>query len=79
MSLALYVKAMRTPWVLNSLAEDTAFVGIGFSIDPTTENGRHVVLGCSHIYSGKARAFNIGLTKDRRPDLLRQEPVHVER
>ena len=30
LSLALYVKGMRTPWVLNSLADDTAFVGLGF-------------------------------------------------
>lgn len=34
LSLALYVKGMRTPWVLKSLAEDAAFVGLGFSVDP---------------------------------------------
>jgi hypothetical protein len=43
LSLALYVKAMRTPWVLKSLADDTAFVGLGFNIDPVAERGRHVV------------------------------------
>jgi hypothetical protein len=32
LSLALYAKAMRTPWVLDSLSSDTAFVGLGFSI-----------------------------------------------
>ena len=33
LSLALYVKGMRTPWLLDNLAQDTAFVGLGFSID----------------------------------------------
>ena len=32
LSLALYVKGMRTPWLLDNLADDTAFVGLGFSI-----------------------------------------------
>ena len=37
LSLALYAKAMRTPWVLSTFAENTAFVGLGFSVDPTAE------------------------------------------
>ena len=49
LSLALYVKGIRTPWVLDSLAEDTAFAGLGFSIDRSSAKGRHVVLGCSHL------------------------------
>ena len=52
-----YVKAMRTPWVLNTLA-DMAFVGLGFSIDHSAERGKHVVLVCSHIYSGRAKVCN---------------------
>jgi len=67
LSLALYVKSMRTPWVLNSLAEDTAFVGLGFSIDPAAEKGRHVVLGCSHIYSGRGEGLQYRLTKVENP------------
>jgi SIR2-like domain len=67
LSLALYVKSMRTPWVLNGLAEETAFVGLGFSIDPVAERGRHVVLGCSHIYSGKGEGLQYRLTKIEDP------------
>ncbi len=67
LSLALYVKAMRTPWVLNSLAENTAFVGLGFSIDHAAERGKHVVLGCSHIYSGKGEGLQYRLSKIEDP------------
>lgn len=67
LSLALYVKAMRTPWVLNSLAKDTAFVGLGFSIDQVAERGKHVVLGCSHIYSGKGEGLQYRLSKIEDP------------
>jgi SIR2-like protein len=67
LSLALYVKAMRTPWVLSGLAEDTAFVGLGFSIDATAERGRHVVLGCGHIYSGKGEGLQYRLSKVENP------------
>jgi hypothetical protein len=67
LSLALYVKAMRTPWVLSALAEDTAFVGLGFSIDPAAEQGKHVVLGCSHIYSGRGEGLQYRLSKVENP------------
>jgi hypothetical protein len=55
-SLALYVKGMRTPWVLDGLDEDTAFVGLGFSIDRNAEKGANVVLG-SHIYSSRGEGL----------------------
>ena len=48
-SLTLYVKGMRTPWVLGGLEADAAYVGLSFSIDRSAEKGKHVVLGCSHI------------------------------
>jgi hypothetical protein len=74
LSLALYVKAMRTPWVLNTLADDTAFVGLGFSIDPVAEKGKHVVLGCSHIYSGKGEGLQYRLTKIEDPIFYGRNP-----
>ncbi|MGD1037559.1 MAG: hypothetical protein ABR878_10255 [Roseiarcus sp.] len=74
LSLAIYVKSMRTPWVLSSLAEDTAFVGLGFSIDSTAERGNHVVLGCSHIYSGKGEGLQYRLTKIENPIIRRGNP-----
>lgn len=74
LSLALYVKSMRTPWVLNSLADNTAFVGLGFSIDPTAEKGKHVVLGCSHIYSGKGEGLQYRLSKIEDPIFYGKNP-----
>jgi hypothetical protein len=74
LSLALYVKSMRTPWVLNSLAEDTAFVGLGFSIDHAAARGKHVVLGCSHIYSGKGEGLQYRLSKVEEPVFYGKNP-----
>lgn len=67
LSLALYVKSMRTPWVLASLEEDTAFVGLGFSVNPTAERGRHVILGCSHVYSARGEGLQYRLSKIESP------------
>ena len=32
LSLALFVKALRTPWTLADLDQNTAYAGIGYSI-----------------------------------------------
>jgi hypothetical protein len=74
LSLALYVKGMRTPWVLDSLAQDTAFVGLGFSIDPNAELGQHVVLGCSHIYSARGEGLQYRLSKVENPLIRHGNP-----
>jgi hypothetical protein len=63
LSLALYAKSMRTPWVLDSLGEDTAFVGLGYSIDSTADRGNHIVLGCSHIYNARGEGLQYRLSK----------------
>ena len=74
LSLALYVKGMRTPWVLDNLADDTAFVGLGFSIDPNAQRGDHVVLGCSHIYSARGEGLQYRLSKIENPIIRRGNP-----
>jgi hypothetical protein len=74
LSLALYVKSMRTPWVLDGLAKETAFVGLGFSIDRSAEHGQHVVLGCSHIYSSRGEGLQYRLTKVENPIIRRGNP-----
>lgn len=74
LSLALYAKAMRTPWVLDTLAADTAFVGLGFSVDHTAEKGRKVVLGCTHIYSGRGEGLQYRLTKVEDPFFIGKNP-----
>lgn len=74
LSLALYVKSMRTPWVLDGLDEDTAFVGLGFSIDRNADKGAHVVLGCSHIYSSRGEGLQYRLSKVENPIIRRGNP-----
>ena len=74
LSLALYVKCMRTPWLLDNLAQDTAFVGLGFSIDRTAGRGRHVVLGCSHIYSARGEGLQYRLSKVEDPIMRGRNP-----
>ena len=67
LSLALYVKSMRTPWVLSSLDSDSAFVGLGVSLDRKAEKGRHVVLGCSHLYNAQGQGLQFRLSKIENP------------
>ena len=74
LSLALYVKAMRTPWLLDDLSDDTAFVGLGFSIDPNARAGEHVVLGCSHIYSARGEGLQYRLSKIESPIMRGKNP-----
>ncbi len=74
LSLALYVKSMRTPWVLDNLSDDTAFVGLGFSIDRTAARGQHVVLGCSHIYSARGEGLQYRLSKIEDPIIYGVNP-----
>src|SRR5688500_2360696 len=44
LSLAFYVKALRTSWLLNDLERDTAYVGLGMSYDLNQEQGKKVVM-----------------------------------
>lgn len=74
LSLAFYAKSLLTPWVLDGLDDDTAFVGLGFSIDPSAERGRHVVLGCSHIYSARGQGLQYRLSKLDDPLFLPGNP-----
>ena len=62
LSLALYVKSGRTPWVVNGIQPDTAFAGIGYSVmnGPSDSN---VVIGCSHIYSSDGCGMKYKLSK----------------
>lgn len=62
LSLALYVKSGRTPWVVNGIQPDTAFAGIGYSVmnGPSDSN---VVVGCSHIYSSDGCGMKYKLSK----------------
>lgn len=74
LSLALYVKSMRTPWVLDVPDSHTAFVGLGYSIDRNSERGRHVVLGCSHIYNSRGEGLQYRLTRVEDPVFRGRNP-----
>lgn len=67
LSLALYVKSMRTPWVLSALDNDSAFVGLGISLDRKADKGNHVILGCSHLYNAQGQGLQFRLSKIENP------------
>lgn len=74
LALALYVKSMRTPWVLDSLAADTAFVGIGHSVDRHAERGRQITLGCSHLYNSQGEGLQYRLSQIESPTWVNRNP-----
>jgi argonaute-like protein implicated in RNA metabolism and viral defense len=74
LSLAFYVKAMRTPWVLDGLDRDSAFVGLGMSYDPNQEHGKKVVMGCSHISSSRGEGLQYRLSQVENPVFFGKNP-----
>ena len=72
LSLALYVKSMRTPWVLSSLDPDSAFVGLGISLDRKAKRGSQVILGCSHLYNPHGEGLQFRLSKIESPIFRRR-------
>lgn len=62
LSLAIYVKSCHIPWVISGLQQDTAFVGVGYSINKS-EHGTNIVVGCSHIYSSDGQGLKYKLSK----------------
>jgi argonaute-like protein implicated in RNA metabolism and viral defense len=74
LSVALYAKAMRTPWVIEALDPDAAFVGLGFTIDRFALKGQHVVLGCSHLYNARGEGLQFRLSKVENPIIVRRNP-----
>ncbi len=72
LSLALYAKSFRTPFVLKAAADDTAFVGFGTSIDRHGQDGRKVVLGCSHIFNAQGQGLQYRLSKIENPTFDRR-------
>jgi hypothetical protein len=74
LSLAFYVKSLRTPWVLNDLDKDSAYVGIGMSYDPGQAQGKKVVMGCSHIYSSRGEGLQYRLSQVENPVFYGKNP-----
>ncbi len=74
LSLAFYVKALRTPWLLNDLDRNTAYVGLGMSYDLNQEQGKKVVMGCSHIYSSQGEGLQYRLSQVENPVFYGKHP-----
>ncbi len=74
LSVALYAKAMRTPWVVNGLDADTAFVGLGYAVDQRAIRGKHIVLGCSHLYNAQGQGLQFRLSRIENPIIKGRNP-----
>ena len=62
LSLAIYVKAGRTPWTISGIQPDTAFAGIGYSVLPSAGDS-NIVIGCSHVYTSDGLGMKYKLSK----------------
>ena len=78
LSLALYAKAFRTPWRFDCLDDETAFVGIGYSIDSGATKGNHVLLGCSHLYNARGEGLQFRLGRIENPIIRGKNPFMSE-
>jgi len=67
LSVALYAKSMRSPWVLDGLDSGTAFVGLGYAINRRAQAGKHIVLGCSHLYNSQGHGLQFRLSRIENP------------
>lgn len=66
LALALYAKAMRTPWSLDHPMKNVAYVGIGYSYVGEASD-EPVVLGCSHVFDSRGFGLRFRLGKLRDP------------
>ncbi len=67
LSLAIFVKALRTPWTLEMSDSDTAYAGIGYSLKKDNHGKTKVVIGCSHIYDSTGCGLKYKLTPVKHP------------
>lgn len=67
LSLALFVKAQRVPWSLAHLDMNSAYAGIGFSINSSKEKGKQLVIGCSHLYNSQGQGLKYRLRQIDNP------------
>lgn len=74
LSIAFYTKAMRTPWVLEGLDPDSAYVGIGYGIDRKAEKNKKIVLGCSHIFNAQGQGLQFRLSHVENPIMFGRNP-----
>jgi hypothetical protein len=73
-ALELYVKSMRTPWILDRSDGETAYVGLGFSPVSGSSRDKQIVLGCSHLYSATGEGMRYRLSKLDDPMIRGRNP-----
>lgn len=77
LSLALFVKALRTPWTLADLDQNTAYAGIGYSIKKQYSGKAEVILGCSHIYNAQGQGLRYKLSKVEHPQFDKKKNPYL--
>lgn len=77
LSLAIFVKALRTPWTLADLDHNTAYAGIGYSLKKRLGGSTDVVLGCSHIYNSQGQGLRYKLSKVEHPEFDRKNNPYL--
>lgn len=80
---SLYVKSLRTPYVLATQDTGSVFVGIGYGMTADKSSGG-VVLGCSHLYDAAGQGLRYVLSRinqpvwrNRNPYLTRDDAIRV--
>lgn len=73
LSLAIYAKALRTPWLLARREDDAAYVGIGYAMN-RIDASRPIVLGCSHVFQASGMGLRFQLTNIKEPVFMRDKP-----
>jgi hypothetical protein len=80
---SLYVKSLRTPYILDGQDAGTVFVGIGYGMAADRNRGG-VVLGCSHLYDAAGQGLRYVLSRinqpiwrNRNPYLSRDDAIRV--
>lgn len=80
---SLYVKSLRTPYILATQDTGSVFVGIGYGMTQD-QSGGGVVLGCSHLYDAGGQGLRYVLSRvnqpiwrNRNPYLSRDDAIRV--
>lgn len=74
MSIALYTKAIRIPWILDALDPSSAYVGLGYSVNRKSDTNQQIILGCSHIYNAQGQGLQFRLNRVSDPIFRGKNP-----
>jgi hypothetical protein len=72
LSLGLYVKANGTPWKMERVDNNVAYIGLGYAIRGSLKN--KVVMGCSQIYDSSGQGLRFLLQPIDKPIFYGKNP-----